>query len=171
MSTPPSIESPRELLLEQLGRLLSTESVLSRRVLPELVSSTDDDELKRDFARHLEQTRLHAENIRKAFDALGSPPAGKPTPGLDGLRAEREQTVGQIAPALRPGYDCAAAMGTEHYEINAYDAAVRTAEALGEQHVADLLRANLAQDVAALDLLAAHADRLAKKAAGNHSAR
>jgi len=170
MSIPPNVESPRELLLEQLGRLLSTESLLERRVLPELVASTDDDELKQTFAAHVEHTRKHVANIRKAFDALGESPGGKPTPGLDGLRAEREQTVEQIAPALRPGFDCAAAMGAEHYEINAYDAAVRVAEAIGEQQVATLLRENLAQDEAALAVLAGHADRLARKAANGRTA-
>src|SRR5581483_7328757 len=86
MSMPPNVESPRELLLEQLGRLLATESLLERRILPELVSSTDDEDLKKTFAAHVEHTRRHVENIRKAFAALGAPPAGKPTAGLDGLR-------------------------------------------------------------------------------------
>jgi ferritin-like metal-binding protein YciE len=62
-------------------------------------------------------------------------------------------------------------MGAEHYEINAYDAAVRVAEAIGEQQVADLLRQNLAQDEAALELLASHANRLAEKAANGRSSR
>jgi len=171
MSMPPSVESPRELLLEQLGHLLATESLLERRILPELVASTDDDELKRTFASHLEQTHRHVANLRRAFERLGAPAAGKPTPGLDGLRAERTQTVEQLAPALRPGYDCAAAMGAEHYEINAYDATVRLAVAMGAQEVSELLRQNLAQDVSALEQLAAHADRLAEEAVRDGSAR
>ena len=46
-------------------------------------------------------------------------------------------------------------MGTEHYEINAYEAAIRLADALGAEEVAGLLRANLDQEVAALEKLGA----------------
>jgi ferritin-like metal-binding protein YciE len=55
-------------------------------------------------------------------------------------------------------------MGTEHYEINAYEAAIRLADALGEGEVARLLRANLEQEVQALEKLGAQADRLAELA-------
>ena len=54
-------------------------------------------------------------------------------------------------------------MGTEHYEINLYDAAIRVATALGEEDVAGLLRINLEQETAALEKLAGHADRLAQQ--------
>jgi Domain of unknown function (DUF892) len=87
-----NVESPRELLLEQLGRLLSTESLLERRVLPELVSSSDDDELKKTFAAHVEHTRKHVANIRKAFEALNAPPAGKPTPRRPAAREPSRET-------------------------------------------------------------------------------
>jgi ferritin-like metal-binding protein YciE len=51
-------------------------------------------------------------------------------------------------------------MGTEHYEINAYDAAIRLADELGLAQVAELLGANLADETAALQKLAAHSERL-----------
>ena len=66
--------------------------------------------------------------------------------------------------AIRPETEIAAAMGTEHYEINAYEAAIRLADALGADGVGGRLRANLEQEVAALEKLGKHADRLAKQA-------
>jgi ferritin-like metal-binding protein YciE len=56
----------------------------------------------------------------------------------------------------------AAAIGTEHYEINAYEAAIRLANALGAEDVERLLRANLEQGIAALEKLGEQADRLAR---------
>jgi ferritin-like metal-binding protein YciE len=52
-------------------------------------------------------------------------------------------------------------MGREHYEINAYETAIRLADPLGAEDVGGLLRANLEQEVAALQNLGEQADRVA----------
>jgi ferritin-like metal-binding protein YciE len=53
-------------------------------------------------------------------------------------------------------------MGTERYEINAYEAAIALATALGEGAVASLLEATLGEEQAALEALRGHARRLAE---------
>jgi ferritin-like metal-binding protein YciE len=166
MSTPlpPQVRHPRDLLLEILGKLLTVEETLAKRVLPQLVREIEDDDLKAAVSSHLEETRGHVGNVQRAFLALGEVPEGRPAPGLDGLVAERESKVADVVPGLRAGFDCAAAMGTEHYEINGYEAGIRLADALGEGEVSSLLRATLDQEVAALGQLGAQADRLAKLA-------
>jgi ferritin-like metal-binding protein YciE len=55
-------------------------------------------------------------------------------------------------------------MGTEHYEINAYEAAIRLSDALGATEVSSLLRAVLDQEVEALQKLGEQAQRLAQLA-------
>jgi ferritin-like metal-binding protein YciE len=60
-------------------------------------------------------------------------------------------------------------MGTEHYEINAYEAAIRLAGALGAEDVGGLLRANLEQEIHALQTLGREADRIAQDAAGQRT--
>lgn len=132
MNTPPSIESARALPLAQLGMLMTTEETLLQRVLPQLVREVQDTELRSLVEKHLEQTRGHVGNVQRAFLELGAVPKGRPAPGLVGLVAEREAAVSDIAPALRGGYDCAAAMGTEHDETNAYEAAIRRADRLAQ---------------------------------------
>jgi ferritin-like metal-binding protein YciE len=102
--------------------------------------------------------------VKEAFLALGVAPAGKPAYGLDGLRTEHKTTVTQVVPGARAAVHCAAAMGTEHYEINAYEAAIRLAEALGAGDVERLLRANLEQEIDALQKLGEQADRVSKLA-------
>ena len=158
---PPHIESQLELLLEKLGQLLTVEETLAKIVLPKLVLDVKDAELKSVVQRHLDETRGHAGRIKEAFLALGRAPAGKPALGLDGLRSEHESTAPKVHPLLRGGVHCAAAMGTEHYEINAYESAIRLARALGAEDVERLLRANLEQEIGALEKLGAQADRLA----------
>ena len=159
---PPEVEGPRALLLEQLGKLLTIEETLARVVLPHLLQELHDDELKQVVEEHLGETRTHASNVKRAFLALGEVPAGKPAHGLDGLRTEHEATAPKVDPSVRPTVHAAAAMGTEHYEINAYEAAIRLADALGAEDVEGLLRANLDQEVAALGKLGEQADRLAR---------
>jgi ferritin-like metal-binding protein YciE len=161
---PPQIEQPAELLLEELGQLLTVEETLARVVLPKLVRQQQDDELRAAMQRHLEQTRGHAERVELAFRALGSAPAGKPAPVLDAMRSEHEAQAPTVWGPLRPVLDCGAAMDTERYEIGAYEKAIGLADALGAAEVARLLRANLDEETAALEQLAGHADRLARLA-------
>lgn len=170
LKLPPQIETGRDLLVEELGRLLTIEETLAKLVLPELLMELKDDELKQVVQEHLEETRGHAGNVKEAFLALGEMPAGKPALGLDGLRTEHKSIAPQVVPGARPAVHVAAAMGTEHYEINAYEAAIRLADALGAEDVGGLLRANLEQEVAALGKLGKLADRLAKKAVEERTA-
>lgn len=169
LKLPPQVESGRDLLLEELGKLLTIEETLVRLVLPELLLEVKDEQLKQLVQEHLEQTRGHVGNVKEAFLALGAMPAGKPAYGLDGLRTEHKAAAPQVVPGARGAVHVSAAMGTEHYEINAYEAAIRLADALGAEDVGGLLRANLEQEVAALEQLGRQADRLAKDAVGQRT--
>jgi ferritin-like metal-binding protein YciE len=160
---PPQIESGRDLLVEQLGKLLTVEETLTKVVLPELLLEVKDEELRQALQAHLEETRGHVGNVKEAFLALGLAPAGAPAYGLDGLRTEHKAIAPQVVPGARTSVHVASAMGTEHYEINAYEAAIRLADALGAEDVGGLLRANLEQEVAALQKLGGVADRIAKE--------
>lgn len=131
LALPPQVEDGRELLLEQLGRLLTIEETLTRLVLPELLLELQDEELGRVVREHLGETRGHVGRVKEAFLALGALPSGRPAYGLDGLRTEHKASAPHVVPGARTLVHCVAAMGTEHYEINAYEAAIRLADALG----------------------------------------
>ena len=164
LKLPPQIESGRGLLLEELGKLLTVEETLVKLVLPELLSSIDDDELKSVVSGHLEETRGHVGNVQRAFLELGEVPSGRPAYGLDGLRTEHRVLAPQVVPGARGSVHVAAAMAAEHYEINAYEAAIRLADALEARETSVLLRAILEQEIAALEQLGAQADRLGRAA-------
>jgi ferritin-like metal-binding protein YciE len=169
LKLPPQVESARELLLEELARLLTVEETLAKLVLPELLSEVEDDGLKQAVEEHLGETRGHAGRVKEAFLALGVQPFGRPAYGLDGLRSEHKANAPKVVPGARTAMHVAAAMGTEHYEINAYEAAIRLADALGAEDVGGLLRANLEQEVSALQKLGGEADRIAQDATRNRS--
>lgn len=162
---PPQIESADALLRKQLGKLLTIEETLARTVLPKLQEEAEDQQLQQTFGEHLEQTRGHAEKVRSAFAELGASPNGGRDKVLDAAKQEREHEVQRLAPALRDGFNASTAMGTEHHEIAEYEAAIRLAEALGQERVSTLLRANLREEVDALERLGSHATRLAQQAA------
>ena len=90
---PPHVETGRELLLEQLGRLLTVEETLAKMVLPKLLLEVEDQDLKQVVQQHLGETRGHVGNVKEAFLALGAVPTGKPAYGLDGLRTEHEASA------------------------------------------------------------------------------
>jgi len=158
---PPQIGTARALLREQLARLLTVEETLAKVTLPQLVLELEDEQLKQAVSSHLAETRGHGGRLKEAFLALGELPAGRPALGLDGLKAEREVTSPDLTPGLRPFNACVSAMGVEHYEINAYEAAIRLAGSTsGAKEVTRLLRATLEEEVAALQKLGEEADRI-----------
>jgi ferritin-like metal-binding protein YciE len=162
---PPRVDDARTLLTDELAKLLSVEEALARTILPKLRQEAQDEQLQQALGEHLEQTRAHVENVKNAFGHLGESPRGADAKGLDGLKQEREATVAGLAPSLRDGFNASAAMGGEHYEIASYETAIRLAEALGLDDVGAVLRANLREEVDALERLAQHATRLARQAA------
>jgi ferritin-like metal-binding protein YciE len=157
---PPQVAGAHELLVEELGRLLTVEETLARLVLPQLVLELQDSGLRSAVEEHLAETRGHAGRMKEAFLALAELPSGRPAYGLDGLRTEHQTAAQQVGPRVRPILHCAAAMGIEHYEINAYEAAIRLSDALGAEDVGGLLRANLRQEVGALEKLGHQAEPL-----------
>jgi ferritin-like metal-binding protein YciE len=159
----PSVTSPRELLVDDLKRLLTVETTIAKTMLPKLIEEVSDDELKSALEEHLDETRTHADNVKKSLHELGVNEGGKDAPALDGLKREHDSGISEIAPDLRDSFDAGAAIGTEHYEIAIYSSALLLAEAHGDGEVAKLLGENLEQEFAALKKLEGISERLAKR--------
>lgn len=164
IAQPPRVSSARELLVDDLKRLLTVETTLAKTVLPKLIEEVGDDELKSAFEEHLDQTRTHVENVKKSLHELDESEGGKDAPALEGLKQEHDSGIAEVTPDLRDSFDAGAAIGTEHYEIAIYSSAVLLAEATGEGQVAKLLGDNLEQEFAALKKLETIAERLASEA-------
>jgi len=142
----PSVDSLKDLLIEELKDLYSAEKQLVR-ALPKMAKAADNAELKQGFLDHLEETRGHVQRLEQAFEALGSAAKAKTCEAMKGLIAEGEETMDLEGPAeVR---DCAligAAQRVEHYEIAAYGTVRAIAETIGEDDVATLLQATLDEE-------------------------
>ena len=161
----PQMNNPRALFLHELGDALTFERAIVG-MLPKLQQEASDRELSQGFQKHIKQSQRHAENIEKAFRAVGETPQPQRCPGIEGIRAEHDQFVKE-----RPSKDvldsflAGAAAKTEHYEIATYEGLVSKARALGEKQAADLLERNLKEDKAVLQQVQKVGRRLARDGA------
>ena len=160
-----SITSPRELFLHQLGDILYVEEKLEQEVLPKLIGEVTDEELRKGFEKHLEQTRSHVENVESAFEELGEQPTAEECVGFEGLRQEHEKLAGEVSAELMDAVATGSAARTEHYEISAYEGLIAKARALGEKNAVSLLEQNLKDDKETARQLESIAKRLSKEQA------
>lgn len=159
-----SMKSPRELLIHELGDMLSAEHIISK-MLPELAKESQHPELKSAFTDHLAETKDQIKRLQKAFKKLGVSPEETTCYATEGLKKEHESLhkekpsadVLQMANVL-------GASKTEHYEIASYQGLAQLAKDLGETAVADLLKENLAEEEAMAKRLTAFSKELGKNA-------
>jgi ferritin-like metal-binding protein YciE len=164
--TSTQMSEPRELFLHELGDILFAEQTLVK-ALPKLQEEASDDELARGFGDHLEETRQHVKNVELAFEELGEPAKAEKCAAIEGIKREHDEFVANESPTpqVLNAFLTGAGARTEHYEIAAYEGLVTMAEAMGEDKVAELLSANLAQEKHALAKMLTIGKRLAKEGA------
>ena len=92
-------------------------------------------------------------------------------PGIEGIKKEHDDFVKDESPSpeILDSFLTGAGSRAEHYEIAAYEGLITTAEALGEEKVADLLKANLADEKEALTTLKTISKRLVARLLGQGS--
>ena len=144
------ITTPRELFLHELGDILYVEEQLAQEVLPQLISETQHDEFRKGLEKHLNETRKHVQNLKRAFETLGETPETEECIGFQGLKKEKEKLTSEVSDSLIDSVNTGAAARTEHYEIAAYSGLIEMARALGEQDVVNLLDGNLKEEKEAL---------------------
>jgi ferritin-like metal-binding protein YciE len=160
----PTLSEPRQLFLHRLGDVYTAEKTIVQ-MLPRLQQEAKDEKLAQGFKKHLDQTRKHVENVEKVFQEFGAPPEARPSPGIEGIKREHDQSVGQVSPQIVDLFAAGAATSTEHYEIASYEGLVTMAKALGKPQAARLLETNLKQDQKMLTETKAIVRRLTNKAA------
>jgi ferritin-like metal-binding protein YciE len=138
-------EDPKELFEYRLGSALTMEHD-SLDMLHELESAAQSDEIKHLFAHHAQETEHQIANLEKCFFTLGVDSNDSPSPTTKGLAKEGTSLIRKTDPALVDGVVLSAALGTEHYEISAYETLVTSAEAMGASEVVALLKENLQQE-------------------------
>ncbi len=162
----PTMDSPRELFLHELGDLLYAENVLVK-ALPKMADEADDAKLRDGFTSHLEETRGHIDVLKQVFKQLDETPKAEKCPAIDGIKKEHDDFVSDhdASPDIIDLFLTGSGARAEHYEIAAYSGLITMATALGEKEAVKLLKQNLKEEQAALEELEQAGSRLAKAAA------
>ena len=140
------LKHPRQLLVQQLGGLLSMEEAVER-LLPDAAEEATDERVVRSLQEHLSDTRVQIERLREILGSLDEDSDGKPSAGIEGLEKELRQLpssgrLDEIGDLVLLGY-----VGrVEHYEIASYEAAIALARALNESRIVELLSESLGEE-------------------------
>jgi ferritin-like metal-binding protein YciE len=140
------LESPRDLLVEEIKDLYSAENQLLK-ALPRMAKAADSDELRQAFETHRRQTEQHAKRLEKVAKRLDEKPGGKKCLAMAGLVDEAKEILSEEAePAVLDLALIGAAQKVEHYEIASYGTARTLAELLGENEIAQILQETLDEE-------------------------
>jgi ferritin-like metal-binding protein YciE len=143
------INNLEELYFDQLRDLHSAETQLIA-ALPEMVSNATDEDLRKAFSHHLEETRTHLTRLTSICDDHGIDPTGEECEAMRGLiREAKKHLSNTIAGEVRDAVLIASANRVEHYEIAAYGVAKCFAETLGFDDAAIVLGETLDEESAA----------------------
>lgn len=130
------------------------------KALPKMAKEADDDELKKAFSDHLEETEGHIERLEKAFEMIGKPAKGKKCDAILGIVAEGKEVMDEVddEQTLDAGL-IAAGQAAEHYEIARYGTLCAWAKLIGKPQIARLLHETLEEEKKADALLSKIAER------------
>jgi Mn-containing catalase len=138
----------RELLVEELQGLLHAENQLVG-ALPKMAKATRSPKLKEAFEKHLAQTQIHVERLKKVFELLGEKAEPKPCRAMLSLIQEGQEKIDESEQREELAADLSlitAAQKVEHYEISGYGTVRSLARLIGEIEVANLLTHTLGEE-------------------------
>jgi ferritin-like metal-binding protein YciE len=156
-------DNPQELFEYRLGSALTMEHD-SLEMLRELETAAQSAEIKQLFSHHADETEHQIANLERCFTTLGVEVNDSPSPTTKGLAKEGTSLIGKTDDMLKDTVALAAALGTEHYEIAAYQTLITTAEAMGAREVVQLLTENLDEEQHTSEELNAAAKKVAAAA-------
>ena len=147
-----------KLYIHELKDLYSAEQQLMN-ALPKVIDTVKNDQLRKAFEEHLEETKGHKDRLDKIFENLDEKPSGEKCEAMEGLIEEASEILEKddVDEKVRDAAIIAGAQRIEHYEISGYGTARRYAESLGREDDMKLLDETLDEE--------SHADELLNKIA------
>lgn len=110
------------------------------KAIPKMAKASYNEELKKAFDDHLEQTQRHVLRIENCFEIMNEKAVAKKCDAMDGLIKEGADAIESYDPGhARDAALIAAAQKVEHYEISAYGTLRTMATVLGKGDCASLL--------------------------------
>jgi ferritin-like metal-binding protein YciE len=155
----------KEVLIDELRDMYSAENQLIK-ALPKLAAGAENPKLKELFTLHLEETKGQVDRLKEVFEHLGEKPTGSHCNGMEGVIKEGADALEKDEEGA--SFDSGligAALRTEHYEIAGYQASIAMAKTLGMAEIVALLTANLKEETAAAEKIAAAAQPILAESA------
>lgn len=124
------------------------------RAYPKMVKQLENEELKKAFETHREETLGQIERLEQVFELMDRRARGEPCEAIQGLIEEAKEVMEEAEePAVLEAGIIAAAQAMEHYEIARYGTMVSWARQLGMTDAAKLLEQTLAEEKKTDELL------------------
>ena len=140
------MESLQELYVEELKDLWSAEKQILK-ALPRMIKAATHPKLKRAFAKHEKQSRVHVTRLERICKQLGESPRGKKCKGMEGLLEEGSDLIKEKpAPDVLDAGLITAAQHVEHYEMAGYGTIRTWARLLGYEDQARILQTTLDEE-------------------------
>jgi len=140
------MESLQELYVEEIKDLYSAENQILK-ALPRMIKAATHPQLKKAFAKHEKQTRVHVTRIERIAKMLGEKPTGKKCHGMEGLLEEGKELMKEKPePDVLDAGLISAAQHVEHYEIAGYGTCRTWAQLLGYDAHVQLLQLTLDEE-------------------------
>lgn len=140
------ITNLKDLYYDQLRDLYSAETQLLK-AMPTMKAAATSEALKDALGSHLEETREHAERLKRICASHGIAPEGETCDAMKGLIKEGEKHVEDTSPGnVRDAVIIASANRIEHYEIAGYGVAKAFAQVLEFDDDVDLLDKSLDEE-------------------------
>jgi ferritin-like metal-binding protein YciE len=133
------------LFEEEIRDLYDAEKQLLK-ALPKMAKAARSEELRSGFEEHLEATKGHVSRLELVFEAIGAKPKGKSCEAMKGLVAEGQEAIDSPENELRDILLIGAAKRVEHYEMAAYQTAIKLADAMANETATELLRETLFEE-------------------------
>lgn len=155
----------KDLLEHQIKDLYSAETQ-QVDVLEKVIEKTNNDLLKSNLKKHLEETRRQKDRLENICNELEIKPTGEKCKAMEGLVKEAKDFLEEDADKeVMDAGIIAEVQRMEHYEISGYGTATRFAKELGLNSIAEKLQETLDEEYKADEKLTDLAeDRLNKKA-------
>jgi ferritin-like metal-binding protein YciE len=160
------LDTLENTLTHELSDLLSAENQIAK-ALQVVAKNADSPQVKQMAEQHHQETVGQIENLKQAFQILGSKPErGMVCKGAQGIVEENNSTLKEEKPkgAIKDVALVAGSLRIEHYEIAGYTSAIALAKTLGKREVVQLLQTNLKQEQETARKLQAAAPELLKMA-------
>lgn len=146
-------EGLRDLFIDELKDIVYAERALLKS-LPKMAKNASEPQLVSAIEEHVKVTEGQVQRLDQIFEILGESNRGKKCDAMEGLIKEGESIMEETeAGPVRDAGIISASQKIEHYEIASYGTLVAFAKTLGEDEVASLLEATLAEEKEADKLL------------------